>query len=381
MIKVLHVFNSNLVSGPEKSVIPGLFEMNKLYPSVQCEVLFLEEKRIGENQKKATEFAQQNGLVAHSIEVSGRYDRKAIKQLRSFLIQNEFQIVHAQDVKATVYSAIAMKNLPLRLISTFHGFVRKKWKDKVYEWIYFNCVKKAQDLVTISQDNYKILNARFSSPHVHLIENKIPKSPIFSKEKIQTLLDERLKSNVQPKKPWAIMLARFAEEKDHKMLFAALALLPASLPFTVWLFGFGAMEVELKKLSKELAIENRVIFGGYLDDASSYLSPDFFDFLILSSWTEGLPIALLEGSWMGLPCIGTDIPGIRKVLPDDQLGFFSPARDAQAFAKSIVKAVSLNPDQLKELKEKILQHMELNFSHKVWCKRMHQLYINSSKVA
>jgi hypothetical protein len=372
MMRVLHVFNSNQVAGPEKSVIPGLVELMKLFPEIQFEIVFLEEKRIGANQSKATQFAQSLGLTVTSIEVFRRLDRKAISNLRDFILAGKFDVVHAQDVKATVYSRLATTDMPLRMISTFHGFVRRSIKDKCYELIYFYYASRCDDLVAISKSNFETLKlfSSISRLKLHLIENSIPK-PNFRKEEDSLKLLTQLKSPLPPR-PWAIMPARFSVEKGHYDLFFALKLLPKEVIFTVWLFGFGPLESELRSLAHQLNIENRIVFGGYLDHAAEYFSS--FDYFMMPSHTEGLPIALLEAGWSGLPIIASDIEGIKKVLDQSSLGFFHAINKPDSIVEQILKAQKLNQTEKLELKNKLLNHMEEKFSSKIWCDKMKDLY-------
>jgi glycosyltransferase involved in cell wall biosynthesis len=372
MMRVLHVFNSNQVAGPEKSVILGLVELMKFDPEIHCEVLFLEEKRIGDNQSKATEYARSMGLKAHSIEVASRLDRKAIDSVRLFVQENKFDIIHAQDVKATVYARLATKKLPLRLVSTFHGFVRKTLKDKFYELVYFYYTKGCSDLVTISNHNFESLKlfANVSGLKLHLIENSIPKPKVKNINEAYELFS--LRKSPLPSKPWGIMPARFSIEKGHLDLFLALKMLPPDVDFTVWLFGFGSLEQELMKLASDLEISHRLVFAGYLEQASEYFS--HFDVMLMPSLTEGLPIALLEACWAGLPIIASDIPGIRKVLQDESLGFFHRAQDPEALCQQIQNVLKLTETEKKNRRTHLIDHMKRHFSSDFWCEKMKNLY-------
>ena len=50
------------------------------------------------------------------------------------------------------------------------------------------------------------------------------------------------------------------------------------------------------------------------------------DALVMPSWSEGLPRVVLEAMAAGLPVIGSDVPGIRQLLPHWLL--FDPASPA-----------------------------------------------------
>jgi len=77
----------------------------------------------------------------------------------------------------------------------------------------------------------------------------------------------------------------------------------------------------LQDLAKKLGIEKKVIFTGWLEKEDLwkiYLASDLF---VLPSLNEGMPNAMLEALGCGLPCIGSDISGIRDILKYEQLVF------------------------------------------------------------
>jgi glycosyltransferase involved in cell wall biosynthesis len=70
-----------------------------------------------------------------------------------------------------------------------------------------------------------------------------------------------------------------------------------------------------------MGIDNQVIFTDWLEKEELwklYLASDLF---ILPSLKEGMPNAMLEAMGSGLPCLGSNIPGIRDILQYDELMF------------------------------------------------------------
>ena len=57
--------------------------------------------------------------------------------------------------------------------------------------------------------------------------------------------------------------------------------------------------------------------------------------LVLPSWREGTPTAVMEGMSMGRPAIVTDVPGCREVVRDRVNGRMVPARDPAALAAAM----------------------------------------------
>jgi len=77
----------------------------------------------------------------------------------------------------------------------------------------------------------------------------------------------------------------------------------------------------LRELARESAVDKRVIFTGWLEKEELwkiYLASDLF---VLPSLSEGMPNAMLEALGAGLPCMGSDIPGIRDILQHGELLF------------------------------------------------------------
>jgi glycosyltransferase involved in cell wall biosynthesis len=65
------------------------------------------------------------------------------------------------------------------------------------------------------------------------------------------------------------------------------------------------------------------------------------DCVVLPSYREGLPRSLVEGSAMGKPLIGTDVPGCRDVIVDGQTGFLCQVRSAQSLAEAMLRMLKL----------------------------------------
>jgi len=60
----------------------------------------------------------------------------------------------------------------------------------------------------------------------------------------------------------------------------------------------------------------------------------------LASHREGLPLALIEASASGRPCVTTDVPGCRQVVVHGQTGWIVPVRSAPALAEALHEALS-----------------------------------------
>jgi glycosyltransferase involved in cell wall biosynthesis len=72
------------------------------------------------------------------------------------------------------------------------------------------------------------------------------------------------------------------------------------------------------------------------------------DCIVLPSYREGLPRALLEGSAMGKPVVATDVPGCRDAVDDGETGYLCEARSAPSLAAAMTRMLDLSPaDRIK----------------------------------
>ncbi len=64
------------------------------------------------------------------------------------------------------------------------------------------------------------------------------------------------------------------------------------------------------------------------------------DVVVLPSYREGLPKALLEAAAMGRPLVATDVPGCREVVRHEQNGLLVPLLDEQALAQAMHRLIT-----------------------------------------
>lgn len=109
--------------------------------------------------------------------------------------------------------------------------------------------------------------------------------------------------------------------------------------------GEGPLEQEIKILSRELGVEERIDFVGFLSELEladlfrrahiffhpSQLTPD--------KNQEGVPNSMLEAMATGLPVLGTVHGGIPEAVTDGSSGILVPERDHQALACAVNRMV------------------------------------------
>jgi glycosyltransferase involved in cell wall biosynthesis len=114
--------------------------------------------------------------------------------------------------------------------------------------------------------------------------------------------------------------------------------------------------------SPELArweAEGLIDYLGERDDVRGALSQA--DCVVLPSYREGLPRALLEGSAMGKPLIATDVPGCRDVVVDGETGYLCEVRSAASLAGAMSKILEGSDSQRSAMGARGRRKVELEF--------------------
>jgi glycosyltransferase involved in cell wall biosynthesis len=99
--------------------------------------------------------------------------------------------------------------------------------------------------------------------------------------------------------------------------------------------GAGAEEARLRRYAQALGIAPRVCFVGPVFGADKVKLLAGADVMILPSYSEGLPYALLEAMAGGVPVIATPVGAIPDVVSDGIHGFLVPPRDGKSIAESL----------------------------------------------
>ena len=140
------------------------------------------------------------------------------------------------------------------------------------------------------------------------------------------------------------MLAHFHRGKDHKTLLRAWQQVNVRAEGKAILVLAGrpvSTEEEAKALAYDLELGRSVRFLGDVDDVSGLLAAS--DIGVLSSRSESAPRAVLECMAAGLPVAGTDVPGIREMIPRDDDSLLAGPGDADALARALLELIE-NPD-------------------------------------
>jgi glycosyltransferase involved in cell wall biosynthesis len=113
----------------------------------------------------------------------------------------------------------------------------------------------------------------------------------------------------------------------------------------------GSTDPEHKRGIKLDTIEKWIINGnveylGTTDNVIPHIANA--DCVVLPSYREGTPRALLEAASCAKPIVATDVPGCRQVVLNNFNGLLCKLKDADDLADKMESMMSLNDNQLRQ---------------------------------
>ncbi|WP_248723486.1 glycosyltransferase [Seonamhaeicola sp. ML3] len=264
------------------------------------------------------------------LDKNRRIDFKAIKKLKTFIRVNEIDLIHAHS--SSFFLAV--------LIKLLYPKVKIIWHDHYGNSEFINHRKSGVLPVT----------SRFFS-HVLSVNTKLK---VWAETKLNCNYIDYLPNFALPdnNKPVTrlsgeagmriIHLANLRPQKDHKTLLKAFKEVIKVYPD--WTLHCVGKDFEdeysksLKFLVSELQLNSSVYFYGSKQDISNILKT--CDIGVLSSKSEGLPIALLEYGFAKLPVVVTNVGDCIKVVSSLKEGLLINKEDIGALKEAIIKYIS-----------------------------------------
>lgn len=124
-------------------------------------------------------------------------------------------------------------------------------------------------------------------------------------------------------------------------------------------------------ISKEKVLgwmdRQHIRYFGKVSDVRAFIRK--VDAVVLPSYQEGMPRALLEAMAMGKPIITTDTAGCRQTLRDNKNGLIVPVKNAKALLQAMLKMYQFSESELAEMGAE---------SRKMVCDKFSDQQINSA---
>jgi glycosyltransferase involved in cell wall biosynthesis len=282
-------------------------------------------------------------LVNHDkvILLNKNHSFSIIAFIRLVKIVNKYKpaIIHVHQT--SIYWAVLIKLLKPSIILIWHDHWGNSDLLKDYDRKLIRYLSRFFDAVICVNEKIREWDIR----NLKLNKDFIVYIPNFT----SLVIENNSKQSI----PVILCMANIREQKDHTNLLRACFILKINgLPFELRLAGSLVDEswvVKIKNQVIELGLSQQVVFLGPIDDAGKVLGSA--DIGVLSSESEGLPVALLEYGMAGIPVVTTDVGQCKEVLGNGKFGWVVPPKDSEALAKALSEVLT---DKEKAFKKAVL---------------------------
>jgi glycosyltransferase involved in cell wall biosynthesis len=147
-----------------------------------------------------------------------------------------------------------------------------------------------------------------------------------------------------------VCVARLSAEKGHLPLLRGAAVMKESgRRFELVLVGDGPLRPSVEAEIERLGLGGHVRLAGWLSGAEVIEAIRGARALVLPSFTEGLPVVLMEALALGRPAVATHITGVPELVEDGTTGWLVPAGSDTALAAAMAAALDTPVERLREM--------------------------------
>ena len=276
---------------------------------------------------------------------------RAYKQLKELIDREGFDIIHCHTPVGGVLGRLAARKARKhgsKVFYTAHGFHFYKGAP-LLNWLLYYPVEKmlaglTDVLITINSEDYGRAQS-FSAGKVIYLPGVGIDTDRFSADRFNKDRDLRSELGIPQNEKVILSVGEATKNKNHR---SVIEVMPQLDNVHYVICGSGQLIDQLKKLTEDISVSDRVIFAGYRTDL-----PDFYhmaDAFVFPSFREGLPVALMEAMASGLVCVAARNRGTNDLLPDSRLRF-DPSNKSEILDKIRHALEDDNTDEVSRNRE------------------------------
>lgn len=314
------------------------------------------------------------GVAVHDLGARSNTDLSWTWRLRTLLADRHYDVVHTHLPQAVTLGRLVAATLPKQhrpaLVSTEHNM-----------WDKTALALRLLNRTTIGLDDRLLVvseSARCSLPpalrrRAEVVTPGIDLAPVRStqarREQLRVAVREEL--DIPEDELLALTVANLRWQKGYDVLLRAARLVAdRDVPVRFATAGRGPLQDQLAQQHADLGLGERFQFLGPRTDVLRLLAAA--DVFVLPSRHEGLPLALMEASCMGVPLVVTAVGEHPTLLVDRTDAIVVPPENPHALADA-VEEVALDGDLRARLAEAARSRCDM-FDVSVWARRHEAIY-------
>ena len=312
------------------------------------------------------------GVEPVLLDAKGSFNWRFLSGLRALIRRERVDLLQSHLLGSNVYCSLAGLLTRTPVVATFHGAVDIGEHER-FKWLKSGVINAGARCIIAVTDSLRddiLSRTRIDPDKIRVIYNGIDTAR-FQRPRSDAL---RRKFGWPDDDIIIGSLGNIRAPKGYDILLQAAALLrqsPGSYRFVVAGQGKGRLFEELLALRKELGLEERVKFLGFIDDAADFLAG--LDLFLSTSVSEGLPLSAIQAMVAQLPLVATRCGGYVGLISDRENGWLVEVGNPRAIADAI-EQVAGDPGLQERLAENARQHALATFDIGVMLQAYEQVY-------
>jgi glycosyltransferase involved in cell wall biosynthesis len=317
--RIVHLTASPFLGGPERQML-GL--ARSLPANLQTIFWSFSE---GGRSRPFLDEARRLGFEAEELDNNAPHFRLVFNELTRRLKEVRPDVLFCHGYKSDLLGGLAARFLKIPVVAVSRGWTGATLKVCINEGLDRLSLLGVDRVVCVSEGQAeKVRRAGVPPRKIRVIRNAISADRFdFPNPRYR---QELLGLFAAPPQKIVGAAGRLSPEKGFDILVGAAAEVIRSDPEVGFvIFGEGPLREALQRRIEEEGISQRFLLAPFRSDLDQVIP--FFDLVVLSSYTEGLPNIALEASAASVPVVATDVGGIPEVVENGVNGYLVPAGD------------------------------------------------------
>jgi glycosyltransferase involved in cell wall biosynthesis len=269
------------------------------------------------------------GMPAYTIKMHGKFDPAAIRKLVKLIREKKIDVLHTHGYKSDILGLIAARVAGIKVLATPHGFENSK-DLKLRFFIYMGCMslKCCDSIAPLSEELLSDMQKiGVNSSKIRLIMNGV------DLDEIESINQNKSSHSIMKRKFKNIgYVGQMAYRKNVADLIRTFdSLYKTYKNIRLLLIGDGPMKDELEKMAGKMASSSQIKFLGYRTDRLEIVKG--LDLFSMTSSLEGIPRCMMEAMALGTPVAAYNIPGVDKLILNEQTGLMADLGDVEGLKK------------------------------------------------
>jgi len=304
----------------------------------------------------------------------GRFNFGYMQTIAEYLINHHIQLIHSHLFGSSLYASITGFFCRVPVVCTFHGYIDCCHEGRLQN-LKLNLISLfARRIVAVSDGlkDFLVSRVRIGRDKFVTIHNGID-----TESRCSVTRQEARRSfgfsdsdiligsigNVKPAKGYEVLLnaAKIVADNNHKCRF----IIAGNTENTYF--------DKLLKLTKDLALEGKVFFLGFVENTNKFLH--VLDLFVLSSDSEGFSLATIEAMNAGIPVVATRSGGPQEIITNMVNGILVQVGDANELAASINQMIN-NPAYAGKMVDNAKKEVLVRFTIESVVRKYEEEYYN-----